>query len=69
MIKVRFAGIAGLLAAGAVCAGLIVPAFSASPTKPVISQEASAAMMQMGQTLRSQALLVSGEDAAGLCGH
>ena len=53
MIKVRFAGIVGLLAAGMVCAGLIAPAFSASPTKPVISQEASAAMMQMAQSLRS----------------
>lgn len=51
MIKVRVAGMAGLLAAGAVCAGVIVPAFSASPAKPAISQETSAAMMQMGQTL------------------
>jgi hypothetical protein len=51
VIKVRVAGIAGLLAAIAVCAGLIVPAFSASPAKPAISEEASAAMMQMGQTL------------------
>lgn len=51
MIKVWVAGIAGLLAASAVCAGVIVPAFGASPAKPVISQEASAAMMQMGQTL------------------
>lgn len=51
MIKVRVAGIAGLLAVSAVCVGVIVPAFSASPAKPVISQEASAAMMQMGQTL------------------
>ena len=53
MIKGRFAGIAGLLAAGTVCAGLIAPAFSASPTKPVISQGASVAMIQMAQTLRS----------------
>jgi hypothetical protein len=51
MIKVRVAGIARLLAASAVCAGVIVPAFSAAPVKPVISQESSAAMMQMGQTL------------------
>jgi hypothetical protein len=51
MIKVRVAEIAGFLAASAVCAGLIGPAFSASPAKRVISQEASAAMMQMGQTL------------------
>ncbi len=51
MIKVRVAGIARLLAAGAVCAGLIVPAFGASPAKPVISQEAIAAMTQMGQSL------------------
>jgi hypothetical protein len=51
MIKVRVAGIAGLLAAGAVCAGVIVPASGASPAKPVISQEASAAMTQMDQTL------------------
>ncbi len=51
MIKIRVAGIAGLLAAGAVCAGVIGPAFSASPAKPVISPEASGAMTQMGQTL------------------
>jgi hypothetical protein len=51
VIKVRVAGIAGLLAASAICAGVIVPAFSAAPAKPVISQEASAAMTQMGQTL------------------
>jgi hypothetical protein len=54
MIKIRAAGIAGLLAASAVCAGLIIPAFSASPAKPVISQEARAAMTQMGQTLRGK---------------
>jgi hypothetical protein len=54
MIKVRVASIAGLLAAGAVCAGVIVPAFSASSAKPVISQEARAAMTQMGQTLRGK---------------
>ena len=51
MIKVRVAGIAWLLAAGAVCAGLIVPAFGAPPAKPAISEEASAAMRQMGRTL------------------
>jgi hypothetical protein len=51
MIKVRVAGIAGLLAASAVCVGVSAPAFSATPAKPVISPEASAAMMQMGQTL------------------
>jgi hypothetical protein len=54
MIKVRVAGIAGLLAAGAVCAGVIIPAFSASPAKPVLSQEARAAMTQMGQTLQAK---------------
>ncbi len=51
MINVRVSGIAGLLAAAAVCAGVIVPAFSATRAKPVFSQEARAAMMQMGQTL------------------
>jgi hypothetical protein len=51
MIKVPVAGIARLLAASAICAGVIGPAFSASPAKPVISPEASAAMTQMGETL------------------
>jgi hypothetical protein len=51
MIKARIAGLAGLLAASAVCAGLIVPAFGASPAKPMISQEARAAMTEMGRTL------------------
>jgi len=68
MIKVPVAGMAGLLAASAVCAGVIFPAFSASP-KPVISEAASAARMRMAQTLLRQAILVSGEDVAGLCGH
>ena len=44
--------LAGLLAA--VCVGAMVPAFGASPAKPVISEEASAALLQMGQALLSK---------------
>jgi hypothetical protein len=51
MIKVWVSGIARLLAASSICAGVTGPAFSASPAKPVISPEASAAMTQMGETL------------------
>src|SRR5258707_2510188 len=52
MIKVvRGAALAGLLAASTFCVGVIVPAFGASPAKPVISEEVGAAMQQMGQTL------------------
>jgi Predicted periplasmic protein (DUF2092) len=46
--------IAGLLAFGAPCAGVIILAFSASPVKRLISREARAAMMQMGQTPRGK---------------
>ncbi len=51
MINVRVSRIAGLLAAGLICAGVIVPAFGAKREKSVIAPEARAAMMQMGQTL------------------
>jgi hypothetical protein len=55
-MKLRFAGlVAGLIALGG--AGmtpvLSPPAFAAKPAKPAISKEAAAALIQMGQTLRS----------------
>ncbi len=44
--------LAGLLAA--VCVGAMAPAFGASPAKPAIAEEASAALLQMGQALLSK---------------
>src|SRR5258708_33974073 len=44
--------ITGLLAA--ICIGAVVPVFGASSAKPVISEEASAALLQMGQALLSK---------------
>ena len=46
----------GLFAVGVMCTGMIGPVLGASPTKPAISEEASAAMQAMGQSLLAKQL-------------